>query len=607
MRHTRRVLTSIAVSVAVALPGLLLRPGDGVAQSSSEIQVLVAPLTTAEGVDSKFGEKVAEEVRKALDNFAGMVPLDWGDIRDQVKQYGLDWKTLTPIEWRQLGGRMQANLVMVGTAQPGGSGVAVTVAFVDPRTGDELPVDDFAVPDDKKHKEAAAHITSGLEEQVGYQRSIVFCQEYLGSNQLDDALRNCQSALAVNPNSARALYLIGRVHMEANDWSSAATSLERVVELNPSNTEALQSLAYTHAQLGNAQRSFELYREYLNFNPDDADVRLNIAFKLATTEAFAEAIAILQEGVERDDSNAALWEYLGNVALAKGTARTDGVGEEAAPEQAVSDPESVRLAVEAYDRVLTLRGDSINPAMVQNLIAANMELGDLDKALQYSERGLQLIEAAADVGGGEETAGGEEAAPSQTKEQILAGIHSVRADVFSRMEDYSQGVSEMELAMALDPELPNAYWKRGNLRLKAGDSDGAISDFRAAVDAGSDPDQIANSLFATGYQEHFQKGQYNQAIALFEVAGEFAQSPQTAQQIHFFMAYGFYQQASAIDAANAQNEACGPAQRALRAFQQVLPHLGQAGNYQAQSQGQIREAVDVQIYRQEQIIRAACN
>ena len=60
---------------------------------------------------------------------------------------------------------MQANVVMIGTAQPSGGGVAVTVAFVDPRTGDELPVDDFSVADDKQHKEAAAQITAGLEEQ----------------------------------------------------------------------------------------------------------------------------------------------------------------------------------------------------------------------------------------------------------------------------------------------------------------------------------------------------------------------------------------------------------------------------------------------------------
>ncbi len=38
-----------------------------------------------------------------------------------------------------------------------------------------------------------------------------------------------------------------------------------------------------------------------------------------------------------------------------------------------------------------------------------------------------------------------------------------------------------------------------------------------------------------------------------------------------------------------------------------MPHLNQSGSYQANSQAQIRDAVDVQLYRQEQIIRKACS
>jgi tetratricopeptide (TPR) repeat protein len=255
--------------------------------------------------------------------------------------------------------------------------------------------------------------------------------------------------------------------------------------------------------------------------------------------------------------------------------------------------------VDAYDRVLTLRGDSINPSMLRNLIAANTELGDLDRALEFSERGLTIVQQMS-----EPEPGGEEGA--QTPAELLAEIHSIRADIYDRMEQPAQAVAEMDRTLEYDPEYENAYWKRGNFRLSAGDTNGAIADFRLAAGAGSDPDQIAHNLFARGYQEHFQQGRYGPAISLFNVALELAESPQEKQQIHFFAAYGYYQQASALDRSNEQAEACGPAQRALNAFQRVGPHLRQAGNYQANSQAQIREAVDVQIYRQEQIIRKSC-
>lgn len=613
MTHTVRVLTTIVTGLAVAIPATLMEPRDAQAQGTSQIEVLVAPLITAEGVDRDFGEKVAEEVREALEEFSGMVPLDWGDVRDQVEDYGLDWKELTAIEWRQLAARMNAHSVMVGHATREGNAVRVEVLFVDPRTGDELEVPTFTVASDDQEEEAAAHIASALEEQVAYQRSIIFCQEYLGSDQLEDALRNCDAALEINPSSARALYLRGRVHMEAEDWEVAREDLERVVEVQASNTEALQSLAYTHAQLGNAQRSLELYREYLNFNPDDAEVRLNIAYRLASTEAYAEAMAILEEGVARDDENVALWKYLGDVALTKGTSAPAGAeagmegSEGASGSSSVRDREAIERAVEAYDRVLTLRGDSINPGMIRNLVAANMELGDLEQALEYSERGLELIRGADDVSGAESA--GPEAAPeeTQTKEEILAGIHDVRASIYARMENYEKAAEEIGLAVELNPELPRAMLRRGNYRLKMGDTEGAISDFRLAVDRGFDANQIANTLFATGYQERFQRGQYRQAIELFDVAAEFAQTPQSSQQIHFFMAYGYFQIGSEIDRGNEQEEACQPARRALSAFQQVGPHLQRAGNYQADSQAQIRDAVDVQVYRQQQIIKSACD
>jgi tetratricopeptide (TPR) repeat protein len=595
MRNTHFVAT-ITVALALSLATVPSVPNQAAAQQG-DIQVLVAPLSVGPGVNNKFGERVADQVREALETFSGLAPLDWGDVKDAVEDFGLDWKQLTPIEWRQLAGRLEAQLVMVGTAAQAGGALNVEVSFIDPRSGDELPVPSFSVASDRQHKQAAAQITGGLEQQVAYQRSVVFCQEYLGSQQLEDAMRNCEAALDVNPGSPRALYLRGRVHMEGEEWDAAIVDLEEVVQQDPSNTEALQSLAYSHAQVGNGDRSLELYREYLNFNPDDADVRLNVAFKLASAEAYDPAIAILQEGVERDENNAALWEYLGNVALARGTQRAEA---SEGTSGSLSDPASVRLAVDAYDRVLTLSGDSINPSMLRNLIAANTELGDLDRALEFSERGLTIVRQMPEPG-----ADAEEGTQSPT--QLLAEIHSIRADIYDRMEQPAQAVAEMDRTLENDPDYPRAYWKRGNFRLSAGDTNGAVADFRLAAGAGSDPDQIAHNLFARGYQEHFQQGRYGQAIRLFSVALELAESPQEKQQIHFFSAYGYYQQASAIDASNERAEACEPARRALNAFRRVGPHLGQAGSYQASSQAQIREAVEVQVYRQDQIIRKACN
>lgn len=598
MTNARHPLPSAAAALALAALLIPALPGSGAAQQTTEIPVLVPPVTAAEGLDRDFGKDIAEKVREALEDFAGFQPIDWGDVEDLLDQYDLDEERLTPIEWRQLAGRMNAGMVMLGSMTRAGDGVRIEVAFVDPKTGDELPVDAFTVGEGRD-EEAAEAITAGLNEGVEYTRSLAFCSEYLASEQHEDALRNCERALSINPGSTRALYLRGRIHMAMEDWSSAVADLGQVLEENPSNTDAIQSLAYSHLQAGDKERSLELYREYLNFNPDDATVRLNIAYELANGGNYAGAMELLQEGVERAPDNADLWEYLGSVALRKGT-EGDGGSE-------ISDPEAVRTAAAAFDRVLELRGDQTAPTILSNVISAHMLLGDYQAALDFSQRAIELIENPPATGVDEGEDPEAEEAPELSKEQLLASIHSKRADVYNRMERFEDAAREVTRAMELDPELPNVYVRRGLYRLKAGDTEAAVADFRTAVnERGADPDQIAQTLFSQAYNEQFQQGRYQPAIRAFETALEFARAQDVVHQIQFFAAYGYYQIGTSLDNQN-QQETCQPARRALSAFQNVLPHLNQAGSYQANSQGQIREAVDVQLYRQEQIIRKACS
>ncbi|MFV1987551.1 MAG: tetratricopeptide repeat protein, partial [Gemmatimonadota bacterium] len=464
------------------------------------------------------------------------------------------------------------------------------VSFFDPRTQDELPVPPFTVADRKQDREAAAKIMDGLSEQVEYLQSILFCSEYLSSEQVEDALRNCDRALEMNQDSERARYLRGRIHMVTESWGAAEEDLAAVVETNPSDTEALQSLAYVYAQLGDKDNSLKYYREYLNFNPKDAAVRLRIAFDLATAGGFPEAMQILDDGVALDPENIDLLEYLGNVALSAGQSNGE-----------VTDEAAIRKSVEAFEKVLAAKGSDVEPKMLTNVVNAYALVGDYEAALSFSDRAIEMINNPAPVAEGDEEEG-----PSTSKEKMLASVYTARAGVYSAQEDYGAAAGALEKALENDPDLPNGYQRVALYKLRSGDTDGAIADFHTAVNNGADSDEIANALFSQGYNDHFEKDQFGPAISLFEVAAEFAKAPDTSQQIHFFAAYGYYKRGTALDDGNADAESCGPARSALQAFRGAVPHLGQSGSYQANNQAQIRDAVDVQIYRQEQIIEKAC-
>ncbi len=596
MRGTRSVL-STAVAVGIALSMIHASPGRARAQST-QITVLVAPLIVSDGVNKNFGKDVAKRVRKALESFGGLTPIEESAVNDFLKQYDLKAENLSSIEWRQIASQMSASMAMIGTAKLSGQAIAIDVSFIDPRTGDEaLPVETFTVQDDGDDEEAAQKITADLEVGVEYQRSLVFCFEYLASEEVEDAIRNGEAALEVNPNSARAKYCLGRAHMLREDWGTAVDYLEAVVGAEPSNTEALNSLAYVHAQLGNKERSQELYEDYLTFNPEDVAVRLNIVFELAKAGANAEAVQILEEGLERAPDNVDMLEYLGNLALQ--------VGQESGE---VTDEAMIRRAVQAFERVLEVKGDQIAPQTLTNVINANMLIGEYDAALAFSDRAIELINhpptATSDPSG--EAADGPER-PQMSNDELLAAVYAARANVYSKQEKYAETARELQRALELDPELPSGNQRLGLARLRSGDQDGAIAAFRSAVQQGADPDQIANALFGQGYNDYFKQNKFTEAIKLFDVAAEFAQAPDVGQQIQFFTAYGYFQRGTNIDTANDQAQECGPARQALSAFQQVVPHLNRAGQYQAGNQAQIREATDAQLYRQQQIIKASCS
>ncbi len=602
MRSSRNIL-SFAAAAGLAMSVIPATPQAAEAQVAG-LTILVAPVGVTEPVDRRFGERIANEVRDLLEGVAGYVALERNDVRDLIKQHDLDERAMSPIEWRQLGMQMNASVVMVGSAQQNGSGVEVDISFIDPMTGDELPMSPFTVADDGSHEQAAEQIMTQFGSAVEYARSLAFCADYLGSEQVQDALNNCNKAIELNPESDRAYYLRGRSHMLSESWGLAVEDLGRVVENDGSNTEALQAIAFTHTQLGNSDESLKYYRQYLDFQPNDVAVRLRIAYELSTAGGSAEAVQVLQDGTERAPDDVQLLDYLAGAALQAGQSGGE-----------VTDPDMIRVAVDASARLLSLQGDAVSPTTLSNATSAYMLIEEYDDALAFSQQALETIANSSASTDSEEN--GE--APQVPKEQLLAGVHSARAQIYDKMDNPEAGVAELEKALQFDPGLLNGRQRLARLKLKSGDVDGAVADFRAAVADGADSDQIANALFGQGFKDHFEAqqqvmqnpgaintGQVDQAIALFNVAVEFAQAPDVAQQVHFFIGFGYYLKGTAFDSRNEADEVCGPARAALGAFQQVTGHLGAAGQYQANSQASIRDAVEGQLYRQDAIIKTAC-
>lgn len=567
-------------TVVLAVP-----PMAAAQQTDSRVQVLVPPLATERGASEGFGRRVSERVRDRMGNITILAAIGEDAVKDELDRLELDEDALGLLEWRQLAGHLDADLLLYGTITKTARGHEFQVSFIDVRSGDATAIPVFAVEDDggRGVSEAADRIMDAMESQVEYQRALLICADYLASEQYEDAARNCEQALELSPNSTTAHYLMGRIEMGRENWQGAKKSLDVVIEANPAEVEALNALAYTEAKLGNTARARELYNEVLGFNPDAADVRMQIAYDLARAGDFEGAANLLRDGLARDSTNADMWKFLGDVLLNQGTAGDSALDRRGGQvtETDVRDEDAIRQAVEAYEKVLEIQGVETDPQILKNVIAAYLRLGDIQEASRFAERAEQQLP---------------EDAP----------LRSMKADIFARQEDYAGAVAAMDEALRLDPDLPRGLAKRGVFKLSAGDEQGAMADFRAAVEAGENPDVIAQQILSRGHAAYFPSEQYDQAAQVFEAALEFASVPETTQQIHFFTAFSYYQAGASIDTAN-EAEACGPARRALDRFQQVVPHLDRAANFQASSQAEIREATDMQIYRQQAILeKPAC-
>ncbi|MYC87128.1 MAG: tetratricopeptide repeat protein [Gemmatimonadales bacterium] len=547
MRSTRNILPWVAAGVAaLSLPAA---PRALDAQQTGDLLILVAPVAATEPVDRRFGERIAEEIRDGLRIFPGYIAIERDDARDLIDDFDLDERTMSRIEWQQLGMQMNAALVMVGTAVAVAGGVEVDVNFLEPNSGDQLPMEAFTVADDDSHQEAGTQIMGQLGQGVEYLRSLAFCGDYLAQEKPMDAISNCNAALALNPESDRAHYLRARAHMLNEAWGEAAVDLQRVVDNNPSDNDALESLAFTYAQLGDGAASLRYYQRYLEFRPDNVDTRLRIAYELSTAERWPETVQLLQDGVARAPDNEDLLEYLTGAALEAGRS-ADGT---------VTDAAMIRVAVDASGRLVELQGDAVNPSTLSNATNAYMLLEEYDNALAFSDQALEAISNSDGSGEGE-----------MSREELLAQVHASRSTIYDRMENPEMGVAELEQALAYSPNVPNGRQRLAALKMKAGDTEGAVADFRAAVENGADSNQVGNAIFSLGYNSYYvpqtrveygsiDLGELNTALELLDVATEFVQDTDLSQQVHFFLAYGYFLQGSAYDSRNEADMAWAPA------------------------------------------------
>ena len=129
---------------------------------------------------------------------------------------------------------------------------------------------------------------------------------HLQANRLPQAREALQRAVAIDPRLPEAWNELGGVELAANNPAEALKMYERALALGPDLPYALFNAAQTQAKLGNKAEAERLYRRLLEVDPKNGDGANSLGLLLAQEGHTDEARKLFEQAitVKRDDSSA---------------------------------------------------------------------------------------------------------------------------------------------------------------------------------------------------------------------------------------------------------------------------------------------------------------
>src|SRR5690606_1703424 len=146
------------------------------AQVQSRMRVLVPSFVDATGKATRDGGRLADQVRKQINQMPTHAPVEEKAWKDALKKFGLKEADMDCIKWRQLAAQADiAQLVLCGTLNESG---AVTASFHPLAGGDAFDVPQFAFQDPEV---SAGTVVQSFQTYVRQISLVLYCDENIQS------------------------------------------------------------------------------------------------------------------------------------------------------------------------------------------------------------------------------------------------------------------------------------------------------------------------------------------------------------------------------------------------------------------------------------------
>ena len=509
-------------------------------------------------------------------------------FEDQLDEFDMRMRDLDCLKTRQLATQIDAQIALCAQFSGRKESAEITgIQFWDMTVSEALAVEPITVTGDDSDKVAAQQIFAAFDRMVQLARAQQFCAEYALSQQWDNALRNCEQALDLNPSAIATRARKGRIHYEqAQEESNEAAkqeylrqsleSLGSVLDANEFHEEALQLAGVVSIQMGNEEQGRQYFGRYLEVNPGADQIRLNIAYDMSQAGDPEGAMALIQQGLDDAPENADLLTYYATYAFSAANKRA---GE--TPVDAEMSPQAKSLyreTIATLNKIAAIQGAETPLATWRTVIASHLQLGENAEAEAVARRTL-------------------ESSPDDTF------VLSFLADAVQRQGRIDEAVATLTRVEGLAPETPGLQVKQANWLMLDGRLNDAIVYLRKAIELGqATTDDIALMIFGDAVNKGVRAENWTYALRGLLAAKQFQVTPANRGQFDFWHGWTIYHQA--MEAQEPQD--LESAQRAMPMFEQARD-LFNAGRPFARQSGmnlqQILDAVNQYIEIQTVIIR----
>jgi tetratricopeptide (TPR) repeat protein len=577
-----RINSGIVLAVGLLLAAPLISTDHATAgqETSGRFRVLVPRFERQNDADKNFGKDIAKELRDQINDLATHRPIDEDELKDALKKYDIKEDDLNCIRARQLANLINVKVVVCGTYTPEGGDkqFRVSTSFVTVETGETFEVPTF-LGVRKQEKEAARQIAGAFERLAQQTRAMQFCADYAQSEQWDNALTNCDEAIALNPAATSARMVRAGVFRQTDRLDESLAEYEEVLKIDPMNETALQAAGYVAAQLGQDDKARDYYADYLELDPLNSAVRMRVAYDLAKAGDPSGALVLLDEGIELEPDNVDLWEQYGNFAFAAGTQLMAASGQAQDAELPPEVEDYYRKAIDAYQRVFAVAGSEMEVSQLRNIVAMYAQLGELDEAIRFGEEALV-------------------AHPNE------ASLWSTYANAQQQAGNLDEAIAALEKVKENDPDAANVSARQGKWLMDAGRVDEAIPVLHEAVERGEQTaDAMARLVLGDAHSKGIQQNRFDYAIRGLNQAQTFDVSPEMQSQLNFWNGYALYKKGEAEQ----RPQTLESARATLPMFQEARRLFQGASSYAASQPSinlqQFLDAVTQYVEIQEAIIK----